>query len=86
MPPEYVLAGRSAASVEVEPLEQLGGPGARARAAEVQQRAEQHQVLPAGQVLVDRGVLAGQADRLADPLGVADHVEAADAGRARRRG
>ena len=35
------------------------------RVRQVEQLADQHQVLGAGQVLVDRGVLAGQADGLA---------------------
>ena len=74
------MAGRSAAVGQVEPLEQLGGAGAGAGPAEVEQRAEEHEVLAAGEVLVDGRVLAGEADRLADALGVLDHVEAADAG------
>ena len=41
------------------------------------------EVLEPGQVLVDRGVLAGEPDPLAQPRRVAHHVEPRDAGRAR---
>jgi len=43
---------------------------------QVEQLADQHQVLGAGQVLVDARVLAGQADPPADPLRLAQHVDA----------
>jgi hypothetical protein len=36
--------------------------------------AQDEQVLPAGQVVVHRRVLAGQADQLAGPAGFAGHV------------
>jgi len=49
---------------------------------EVEERAEEDEVLPAGQLLVDRGVLAGQADRAADLVRMADDVVTADGCRA----
>ncbi len=73
---------RPAASVRSN---QSSSSRARARASrcrQVEQLADHDEVLHAGQVLVDRGVLPGQADRAAHLLGVADHVVAADPGRA----
>ena len=67
---------------EVEPFEQLDGPGAGVGRRQVEQLADQHEVLHAGEVLVDRGVLAGQADRLADLARLAGDVETGDPGRA----
>jgi len=72
---------RSAAGVgEAEPLQQVGGPGVRLRAAEPEQPADHHQVLPAGEVFVDRGVLAGEPDELPHPLRLAGDVVAGDPG------
>ena len=48
--------------VELEALEQLVRTLARALAAQVVEAADHLEVLEAGQVLVDRGVLTGQAD------------------------
>ena len=62
MPPEYFFTCRSRRLGQPERGEQLLGPLPRGRLAMAEQPAEQHQVLRAGQVLVDRGVLAGQAD------------------------
>ena len=53
--------------LEAERLEQLVGAGLGAPPREAEQPAEQDQVLAAGQVLVDRGELAGQADRRRGP-------------------
>ena len=61
---------------EAEPLEQLVGPGPDDAPGQVREPADEAQVLAAGQVLVDRGVLAGEADALANGLGVAGHVDA----------
>ena len=69
--------------VEAELVQQLAGAGAGVRAGEVQQPGEQLEILPAGQLLVDRGVLAGQADRAADAVGVLHDVAAGDRGGAR---
>ena len=62
MPPEYVLTGRSAGVGEVELLEQLARPLAGPLRAQVVEPADHVEVLEAGEVLVDRRVLAGQAD------------------------
>ncbi len=67
---------------EAERLQQLVGAAAGGRPAEAQQAAEQDQVLAAGQVLVDRGVLAGEAHQAAHGVGLGDHVVAEDAGAA----
>ena len=62
--------------VEREALEQVAGPGARLAARQPVQAAEQLEVLLAGQRLVDRGVLPGQADAAAQLGGLAHDVEA----------
>jgi hypothetical protein len=61
---------------EAERGEQLGRAVARRRPAVAEQPTEQHQVLHAGQVLVDRRVLPGEADLRAYGVGLADHVVA----------
>jgi hypothetical protein len=71
------LAGRQA-----EHVEQLVGPGPDGPLGQVGEPADQPEVLAAGQVLVDRGVLSGQADRLAHGLGIAGHVDAEHLGTA----
>ena len=63
---------------QVEPLEQLVGPLPAPGAAEVVEPADHVEVLEAGEVLVDRGVLPGQADHAAQRPGVADDVEPGD--------
>ena len=50
---------------DAERLEQLVGPRLGMGALEAEQAADQDQVLAAGQVLVDGGKLAGQADQTA---------------------
>ncbi len=82
MPPEYVLTTRSARLHEVELLQQLPGALARLRAGQLVQPAEHPQVLGAREVLVDRGVLAGQADDRAELLRLRDDVEAGHGGAA----
>ena len=57
-----------------EPLEELAGPAARFDLADVVQQSDQLEVFPAGQVLVDGGVLPGEADDRTQGCGVADHV------------
>ena len=59
---------------EVELLEQLGHPRLRALRAEVAQPRHQQEVLLAGEQPVDRGELAGQADRGAHAVRVAHDV------------
>ena len=80
MPPEYVFTGRSAASREREQLEQLARPLPGAGPAEAVEASDHLEVLVAGEVLVDRGVLAGQADLGADRGGVPAHVDAGHLG------
>ena len=65
---------------QVEPGQQLPGADLRLPAAQIQQLADHHQVLGAGEVFVDRGVLAGQADGVANLLRLADDVVPADPG------
>ena len=67
---------------QAELLQQFIGPGARAAAAQVVHEPQDEQVLPAGQVVVHRGVLPGQADHLPNAAWLADGVVAGDAGRA----
>ena len=61
--PARVGLGDPVASVDqTELLQQLGSPLGRCLASELVEPAEHPQVLAAGQVLVDRGELAGKAD------------------------
>ena len=61
---------------EVELREQLPRAAARVAAAEVVEAADHLQVLEAGEVLVDRRVLAGEPDPLAEPRRLAEDVDA----------
>ena len=61
---------------QLEPLQQLGGPAMGLGPVQVVEAAGHDQVLLAGEVVVDRGRLAGQADHLPHRGGLADHVEA----------
>ena len=77
-PPDSSPTRRSAMSSQVEPVDQLVGP-ARGRAAPSPvRRADQLEVLAAGEEVVEAGVLAGDADPAADLVGVGDDVEAVD--------
>ena len=67
------LVGRVA---QVELLEQPGGSGASVRRAHALQASEQPQVLGRGQVIVDRCVLPGHPEQLADAMGLARDVHA----------
>jgi hypothetical protein len=79
MPPEYV-EGRPAGGVdEVEALEQRGGAPAAPDPVEPVQIGHEHQVLLAGEEVVDGGELAGDADRSANGVGVLGGVVAGDA-------
>ena len=60
---------------EVELLQQLVGPGPAGRGAEVVEPAHHVEVLEAGEVLVDGGVLARDTDPAAQLASVADDVE-----------
>ena len=59
---------------QVEPLEQLRGPRPCRVCRQVEQLADEHQVLHPGEVLVHGCVPAGEPDVLAHPLWLAHHV------------
>jgi hypothetical protein len=63
------------------PTARAGGPRAHPGLA-VPQPCHEHEVLPAGEDLVDGGELPGEADRPPHLRRVRDHVEAVDAERA----
>jgi hypothetical protein len=67
---------------ELERVEQLLGPGVRRPSAEVVEAPDHLEVLEAGQVLVNGGVLSGEADVRAQSGALVEDVEAGDAGRA----
>ena len=80
MPPEKVFTSRSAASVEVEPLEQLvGAARAASRLGRWCSRPTISRFSRGAQQPVDGGLLGGDADARADGVGVGDDVEAGDA-------
>ena len=64
--------------LQVELLEQPGGRRARLGPAEALEPAEEVEVLGGGQQLVDRGVLAGDPQELADDVRVAAYVDPED--------
>ena len=75
--PARVGLGRSSAGVdEVEALEQLAAAGLGVPAAGAVEPSDHRQVLEAGEVFVDRRVLAGEPDPLAQRGSVVAHVEA----------
>ncbi len=76
MPPEYVRGGTVGRVGQPEAHEQLVGPGGHRGAGQVREPADQPEVLAPGQVLVDRGVLTGEADAGPDGVGLAGDVEA----------
>ena len=59
---------------DAEALEQRARAGDRLALGEPLQAAEQHQVLAAGEALVERGLLAGERDLLAHGAGLAGDV------------
>ena len=65
---------------QAEGVQQLGGARLRLIASQPQEPGDEDQVLAAGQVLVDRRELAGEADIAADLVGVGDDVVAEDPG------
>ena len=67
---------------EIEALEQLVGAGAERLRVEVRELPDQPQVLVAGEVLVDRGVLTREPDALAHRLRVRADVDAEHLGAA----
>ena len=76
IPPEYVDTGLRGGVDEVEPVEQVVDASPAGGAAEVVQVGHQLQVLLAGQQLVHRRELAGDADRRAHAVRVVDDVVA----------
>ena len=81
--PAGVAAHRPAGRrVQAEGDEQVGRPVPRLPPAKPGQPAEHDEVGAAGQALVHRGVLAGQADAAAHRRAVGDHVVAGHQGRA----
>ena len=76
---EHAIAGAG----QPEGLEQLVGPARRHLAAQVREAAHHVDVLPAREVLVDGGVLAGEPDGAADRIGLGDHVVAEHRGASR---
>ncbi len=67
---------------KAEALQELVGPGRDPPARELGKAADQAQVLAAGEVRVDSGVLAREADAITDGVRFADHVVAEDLGAA----
>jgi hypothetical protein len=63
-------------TAELEGTEELVRPRLGASPREAVKSRQQDEVLTAGQVLVDRGELPGQADPSADAMGLADDVVA----------
>ena len=76
------LRHAGAGVAQAEALEQLRGARLGGAAAVAVEAADHGQVLEPGEVLVDRRVLAREADAGAELRGLADHVEAGHAGRA----
>ena len=65
---------------QIEPVEELPGPGPGLLPAEVIQASDHVEVLEAGQVLVYGGVLTGETDQLADLRRILQHVDACHRG------
>ena len=82
MPPEYVFAGRSAASVRSNCSSSSCARSRDFDLAEVVEATDHVEVLEPGEVLVDRRVLTGQADAAPYVGGLGEHVDAGDGGRA----
>ncbi|CAB4836302.1 unannotated protein [freshwater metagenome] len=86
-----VRAHRSVGSIgEAELVEQLSRTSAGDRFGQVVETPDEHEVLPAGEILVDRCELTGEADTAAYGLLLMHHVESVDqafsAGRLQHRG
>ena len=78
MPPEKCLIGLAAASWRSNCSSSRAAVGARLGPAEALEPAEQVEVLGGGEQLVDRGVLAGDAQQLADDVRLAAYVDPED--------
>ena len=66
---------------ESEHLEQLARPRTHPSARQSVQPTDHHQVLESGQVFIDRRVLAREADQLAHPTRIGEHIDPGDGGR-----
>ena len=78
MPPEKVAICRSAASSRPNCPISVVARSLRVRPRQAEQPAEQPEVLGGGQVLVDRGVLPGDADQLPHLVRLPQHVDPED--------
>ena len=63
---------------QLEHVEQPGGAVVGPVLGHAAEPSDQHQVLPPGEIVVDRGVLTGEPDDAAHELGLADHVVPGD--------
>ena len=79
------LGGATRGLGQAEPLEHLAAAAARLGLRQVVEAPDQLEVLEPGEVLVDRGALAGEPDAEPQLLRVAHDVEAVDLGAAARR-
>ena len=68
---------------EVDALQRVGCPPSSLAARQPVETSHQLDVLPSGQIVINRGVLAGQSDSGPHRLRVATHVEPGDAHHAR---
>ena len=82
MPPEYVRTGRSAASVSSKAPSSSVGARRDLRRLHLAQDAHHLEVLAAGEVGVDGGVLPGEPDPATHGVGLLDHVVAQHLGSA----
>ena len=82
MPPENCEIGRSAASSSPKLPSSSAAVGLGPARGQALEPAEEPEVLAGGEVLVDRGVLPGDADQLAHLVGAARDVDAEDLGAA----
>ena len=82
MPPEYCPDRHSGRIAQPESVEELVGAGSSISAAEMVEPAEHHEILPAGEDLVDGSVLPDEADPVAHLGGVPGDVVPGDLGAA----
>ena len=82
MPPENAEIGLSAASVRSNCSSSAGRRSCVPRLGDALEPGEEHEVLGGGEVLVDRGVLPGHAEQLADDVRLTAYVVAEHLARA----
>ncbi len=85
MPPEYFSTSVAALSVELDERQDLVDAAAPLGLADAVHHGVEFEVLAAGQLAVEGGLLEDDADALADAVAVAGHVEAGDRGAPRGR-